>query len=230
MFLPELNKGTITDENGKYIINNVPNGLIKIQFSFVGYNTVIQSIKITSQENVLNVNLSVAYIQSQEVVISGGYVSSQHQNAVKIDILKDREIFLSGTPNLMEAITRVPGVDMIAKGPGVAKPVIRGLSMNDVLVLNNGVRFENYQYSEHHPLGIDEFGIDNIEIIKGPASLLYGSDAIGGVLNFISEKPAPLNSMIGDYNLQMFPNSLGIVNNLGIKGSTEKFFGGSFYA
>jgi iron complex outermembrane receptor protein len=226
VFLPELNKGTISDENGKYIINNVPNGLIKIQFSFVGYNTVIQSIKITSQENVLNVNLSVAYIQSQEVVISGGYVSSQLQNAVKIDILKDREIFLSGTPNLMEAITRVPGVDMIAKGPGVAKPVIRGLSMNDVLVLNNGVRFENYQYSEHHPLGIDEFGIDNIEIIKGPASLLYGSDAIGGVLNFISEKPAPLNSMIGDYNLQMFSNSLGIVNNLGIKGSTEKFFGG----
>jgi iron complex outermembrane receptor protein len=98
--------------------------------------------------------------------------------------------------------------------------------MNDILVLNNSVRYENYQYSDHHPLGIDEFGIDNVEIIKGPASLLYGSDAIGGVINFIKEKPAPVGSITGDYNLQLFSNSLGMTNNLGIKGATKNFHGG----
>ena len=115
---------------------------------------------------------------------------------------------------------------MISKGSGVSKPVIRGLSMNDILVLNNGVRFENYQYSSHHPLGIDEFGIDHVEIIKGPASLLYGSDAIGGVINFIKEKPAPIGSIMGDYNLHLYSNTLGMTNNFGIKGASRKFFGG----
>jgi iron complex outermembrane receptor protein len=98
--------------------------------------------------------------------------------------------------------------------------------MNDILVLNNGVRFENYQYSDHHPLGIDEFGIENVEIIKGPASLLYGSDAIGGVINFIKEKPATVDSIIGDYNMQLFSNTFGMSNNLGIKGASKKIFGG----
>ncbi len=158
--------------------------------------------------------------------LSGGYNSTQHENAVKIDVLKLDPHTIKNTPNFTEVLTQVPGVEMISKGSGVSKPVIRGLSMNDILVLNNGVRFENYQYSSHHPLGIDEFGIEDVEIIKGPASLLYGSDAIGGVINFIKEKPAPVGSIIGDYNLQFFSNTLGMTNNFGIKGASKKFFGG----
>jgi iron complex outermembrane recepter protein len=130
------------------------------------------------------------------------------------------------SPNLTEILTKIPGVDMISKGSGVSKPVIRGLSMNDILILNNGVRFENYQYSDHHPLGIDEFGIEDVEVIKGPSSLLYGSDAIGGVINFIREKPAPVGTIQGDYNMQLFSNTQGITNNLGVKGSSQRFFGG----
>ena len=159
-------------------------------------------------------------------MVSGVYNSTQHDNAVKIDVLKLDPHTIKTTPNFSEVLTQVPGVDMISKGSGVSKPVIRGLSMNDILVLNNGVRFENYQYSSHHPLGIDEFGIEDVEIIKGPASLLYGSDAIGGVINFIKEKPAPVGTIIGDYNLQLFSNTLGMTNNFGIKGASKKFFGG----
>ncbi|HNZ71952.1 MAG TPA: TonB-dependent receptor plug domain-containing protein, partial [Prolixibacteraceae bacterium] len=136
-------------------------------------------------------------------MVSGGYHSTQHENAVKIDVLKLNPKEITATPNFTEVLTRVPGVDMISKGSGISKPVIRGLSMNDILVLNNSVRYENYQYSSHHPLGIDEFGIEDVEVIKGPASLLYGSDAIGGVINFIKEKPAPQHTITGDYNLQL---------------------------
>ena len=174
----------------------------------------------------MNINLNSTTIEAGEVVISGGYNSTQHDNAVKIDVLNLNPLTIKNTPNFSEVLTRVPGVDMISKGSGVSKPVIRGLSMNDILVLNNGVRFENYQYSSHHPLGIDEFGIEDVEIIKGPASLLYGSDAIGGVINFIKEKPAPVNTISGDYNMQLFSNTLGMTNNFGIKGASKKFFGG----
>lgn len=226
VFLPELNKGTITNQTGEYLITDIPNGKIKIQFSFVGYNTEIKSIEISQPENNVDALLSIAIIQSQEVVITGGYVSSQHENAVKVDVLKSKDIDLSGTPNFMESLTQVPGVDMISKGQGISKPVIRGLSMNDVLVMNNGVRIENYQFSENHPLGIDDNDVERVEIIKGPASLLYGSDAIGGVVHFIKEKPAPTGKIMGDYRMQLHSNTLGMNNSLGLKGASKKFFAG----
>ena len=158
------------------------------------------------------------------ILVTGGFVSSQHENVVKIDVLKSKDISLSGTPNFMESLTKVPGVDMIAKGQGISKSVIRGLSMNDILVMNNGVRIENYQFSENHPLGIDENDVERIEVIKGPASLLYGSDAIGGVLNFIKEQPAPTGKIMGDYKMQLHSNTLGMNNSLGIKGASKHLF------
>lgn len=226
VFLPELNKGTITNQAGEYLITNIPSGKIKIQFSFVGYNTEIKIIEVLQPENKIDVLLTMAIIVSQEVVITGGYVSSQHENAVKIDVLKSKDIALSGTPNFMESLTQVPGVDMIAKGQGISKPVIRGLSMNNILVMNNGVRIENYQFSENHPLGIDDNDVERVEIIKGPASLLYGSDAIGGVINFIKEKPAPTGKISGDYRMQLHSNTLGMNNSIGLKGASKNLFGG----
>lgn len=226
VYVPDLNKGTVTNNNGIYELTNLPNGKITIQFSYVGYINHVGTIELAGENAVFDIMLKQTTIEAVEIVVSGGYNSTQHGNAVKIDVLKLNTHEIKSTPNFSEVLTRVPGVDMISKGSGVSRPVIRGLSMNDILVLNNGVRFENYQYSSHHPLGIDEFGIENVEIIKGPASLLYGSDAIGGVINFIKEKPAPINTIAGDYNLQLFSNTMGMTNNLGIKGASKKFFAG----
>ncbi len=226
IFVHDMNKGTVSNSNGTYALSSLPNGKIKIQFSTLGYTNRIETVELNGESLELNISLRQIAIEMEEIVVSGGYNSTQHENVVKIEILKLDPLKITNTPNFTEILTKVPGVDMISKGSGVSKPVIRGLSMNDILVLNNGVRFENYQYSSHHPLGIDEFGIDNVEIIKGPASLLYGSDAIGGVINFIKEKPAPIGSIIGDYNLHLYSNTLGMTNNLGIKGASGKFFGG----
>lgn len=226
VFIPDMNKGTVSDSKGKYELTGIPNGKMKIEFSYLGYTNRIETVILNKSDLKLDVQLAQTAIEAEELVVSGGYNSTQHENAVKIDILKMNSNSLKITPNFAEMLTRIPGVDMISKGSGVSKPVVRGMSMNDILVLNNGVRFENYQYSSHHPLGIDEFGVQDVEVIKGPASLLYGSDAIGGVLNFIKENPAPVGSIVGDYNLQLFSNSLGVTNNLGIKGASKKFFGG----
>ena len=226
VYLPEHNKGTLTDKNGEFVLTNLPKGKLKIQFSYVGYKTIIKTVFANNTETILNIEMETAVLQAEEVVISGGTYSTQHENAIKIDLIKSKEIASIGTPTFTEAITSIPGVDMIAKGTGVAKPVIRGLSMTNILMLNNGVKMENFQFSENHPFIIDEFGIDRIEIIKGPASLLYGSDAIGGVINVIKEKPAPIGKILGDYNMQYHSNTQGIVSNLGIKGSSENIFWG----
>ena len=105
-------------------------------------------------------------------------------------------------PSFIEALTDVPGVAMISKGPGVGTPVIRGLSLSNILFLNNGVPMQNFQFSENHPFMVDDNGIERVEIIKGPASLLYGSGAVAGVVNIIKESPAPDGKIMGDFNLK----------------------------
>ncbi len=192
----------------------------------MGYNNSIKTVNLLHGDTILYITLSKEIVQSQEVVVSGVTIGAQHENAIKIDVMRSRDILLSGTPNFMESLTKVPGVDMISKGQGISKPVIRGLSMNNILVMNNGIRIENYQFSEDHPLGIDGNSVGRVEIIKGPASLLFGSDAIGGVLNFIKEQPAPTGKIEGDYEMQLHSNTLGIDNSLGVKGASEHFFGG----
>ena len=226
IYLPEQNKGSLTDENGDYELSNLPSGKFKIQFSYVGYKTVIKTISITNAEHILNIEMEPTLLQTEEVVVSGSTHSTQHENALKIELIKSKDLLSAGTPTFTEAMTQIPGVDMISKGTGVAKPVIRGLSMTNILMLNNGVKMENFQFSENHPFIIDEFGIDRIEVIKGPASLLYGSDAVGGVINVLKEKPAPVGKILGDFNMQYHSNTEGIVSNLGIKGSSESFFWG----
>jgi iron complex outermembrane receptor protein len=226
IFLPEINKGTISDKNGNYEVADLPAGKFKIQYSFIGYVNRIETVIFTGNTIELNISFVPTVVKTDEIVITGGYSSTQHENAVKIESIKLDLADIKATPNFSEVLMKIPGVNMISKGSGVSKPVIRGLSMNDILILNNGVRNENYQYSDHHPLGIDEFGIEDVEVIKGPASLLYGSDAIGGVINFIKEKPAPVGTIAGDYTMQLFSNTLGITNNFGIKGSSKKLFGG----
>ena len=226
IFVPEQNKGTVADAEGKYELNNLPSSKLTLQFSFIGYTSRVETVFLHGDSLRLDIAMDISSNEMETVVVSGGHNSTQHATAVKIDVLKLDRQMSAATPTFAQSLTKIPGVDMISKGSGVSKPVIRGLSMNDILVLNNGVRFENYQYSSHHPLGIDEFGIENVEIIKGPASLLYGSDAIGGVVNFIKENPATIGSVAGDYNMQLFSNTSGIVNNVGVKASSKNIFGG----
>lgn len=222
VYISELNRGTYTDDKGSYSLSSLPAGKLRIMFSFIGYASQISAIDLHGNNVEVNATLSQTAVEADEVVVSGIYNSTQHNSAVKIDVLKIDPHSIKITPNFAEVLTRTPGVDMISKGDGVGRPVIRGLSLNDILILSDGVRFENYQYSDHHPLGIDEFGVGDVEVIKGPASLLYGSDAIGGVINFIREKSASAGTLEGDYNLQFFSNSLGMTNNLGIRGAGKK--------
>ena len=150
IFVPDMNKGTTSNNNGTYELSNLPNGKIKIQFSYIGYGNCVESVVLNGKSLELNIALTQTAIEAEEVVVSGGYSSTQHENAVKIDVLKLDPRAIISTPNFTEVLTKVSGVDMISKGSGVSKPVIRGLSMNDILVLNNGVRFENYQYSKEN--------------------------------------------------------------------------------
>ncbi len=223
VYISELSKGTVTDSLGFFKFDKLPVGHFHVQFSFIGYSTKVEHLNFSDENVTLNIELDKVVIQSQEVVVSGGGYMSQHENAIKIETINSNEISELNNISFIQSLSSIAGVDLISKGPGVASPVIRGLSLSNVLVLNNGIRLENFQFSENHPFIIDEYGIEKVEIIKGPASLLYGSDAIGGVINLIRERNEQNGKIAGDVNTVYYSNTNGYQGNFGFKGSKTIF-------
>ena len=126
-----------------------------------------------------------------EVVIMGNnsrkdMLMKSSQSLVRID---KSEIVSSLSGSLMQSLSSIPGVKAINIGSSQSKPAIRGLGFNRMAVTENGIKHEGQQWGEEHGLEIDQFAVDCVEIIKGPAALLYGSDAIGGVINLYSDIP-----------------------------------------
>ncbi len=217
--IPELSSGTFTNAKGVYHLNDLPKGSFLVRFSFVGYETVVKKIALTGTPVTINVKLKTQVVQGEEVIVTGSFTETQHENTIKIDALNAKNIADNASPSFMNTLVSVPGVAMISKGPGVATPVIRGLSTSNVLLLNNGIPMENFQFSEDHPYMIDASGVGHIEIIKGPASLLYGSGAVAGVINVLPEPVASEGHIEGDATLKFFSNTAGTSSSLGIKGN-----------
>ncbi|MBI9056366.1 MAG: TonB-dependent receptor [Labilibaculum sp.] len=224
IFIPELQKGTISESDGSYELDHLPSGKLTIQFSFIGYESVIETITIKPEDNFLDIALSFTSVTTQDIVVSGGFPSAQHENSIKISVLSKDKLEKLVKPSLGEKLASIPGVDIISRSPGVSTPVIRGLSLNNIIFLNNGVRLENFQFSTDHPFLVNEQGADHIEVIKGPASLLYGSDAMGGVINILREKPAPANTLQADVSTEYHSVTRGYNNNIGVKSSSENWF------
>ncbi len=223
IYAPEIHKGTTTDANGKFSLNNVPNGTFKITFVNVGFETQNQIVTIKSTQTTLNIILKEPYFQMDEVIVSTAFNKIQSQNVMKVEHETIKELQRKGTSTLIEGLATIPGVSQISTGTSIGKPVIRGLSGNRVLVYSQGVRIENQQFGDEHGLGLNDAGIESVEVIKGPASLLYGSDALGGVLYFNPEKFADAGTFTTNFSQKFFSNTIGSNSSLGLKTSAENW-------
>ncbi len=223
VYAPELHKGTTTDENGKYTLNNLPKGGLRIAFTFVGYTTQNKNIEKLLKENTLDILLSQAAFEMDEVIVSTAFSKLQSQNVMKVEHETIKTLQQKGTSTLIEGLATIPGVSQISTGTSIGKPVIRGLSGNRVLVYSQGVRLENQQFGDEHGLGLNDSGVESVEVIKGPASLLYGSDALGGVLYFNPEKFADAGDFKANFSQKYFTNTQGSNSSIGLKTSTENW-------
>ncbi|MFV8322105.1 TonB-dependent receptor [Flavobacterium sp. LS2R12] len=223
VYASELHKGTTTDENGKYTFSNLPNRNLKISFTFVGFATQNKTITSLQKENTLDVILEEAIFEMDEVIVSTAFNKIQSQNVMKVEHESIKNLQRKGTATLIEGLATIPGVSQVSTGTSIGKPVIRGLSGNRVLVYSQGVRIENQQFGDEHGLGLNDSGIESVEVIKGPASLLYGSDALGGVLYFNPEKFADANTFKANFSQKYFSNTAGSNSSLGLKTSTDNW-------
>ncbi|MFW5761505.1 MAG: TonB-dependent receptor [Cyclobacteriaceae bacterium] len=220
--------GTITLADGSYQIA-LPGNLksLMVEFSFIGFRPKLQSISPLEGENILDVSLIESPLELQEITLTAGFVKEKELLPYAISTVMKKDLISNGGVNLAQALARNPGVYFSSFGNGVGKPVIRGLTNANVIMLNNGAKLENFNFSSSHPFLVDEFTADRIEIMKGPASLQYGSDAVGGVVNVIRERPAQAQSISGEFISHYNNNTNGYMNSLGIKASGKTFFFGT---
>jgi len=200
LLLPDQ-KGTVADVNGKFFIRNLPVGTYEVEISYLGYNTYKETILIDKDQD-LHINLRHMLQTLQEVVVTDNYVENyKNEEPLNIEIVNEDYIKQNLGGSLMKSLERLPGVSTIDIGSGQSKPVIRGLGFNRVVVVENGIKHEGQQWGADHGLEIDQFSSDRIEVVKGPSSLIYGSDAIGGVINISQAKALPKNTVGGTIDL-----------------------------
>jgi iron complex outermembrane receptor protein len=193
----DLKQGAATGPDGSFGFPNLPRGRFTVQVRSLGYNTVTQTVD-TGSGQPLEVKLTAAATEIGQVVVTGVSQATQlRRSPVPTTVVDRTRLNQTSSTNVVDAIAHTPGLAQITTGAAISKPVVRGLGYNRVVTLNNGARQEGQQWGDEHGIELDEFSIDRAEIIKGPGSLLYGSDAMAGVINFVAPDPVSEGRIMG---------------------------------
>jgi iron complex outermembrane receptor protein len=198
VLFPDLKVGSTTNQQGVFRLQNIPSGKYLVEVSFTGYASIVEYIELKGNTE-KNFSLSRSYAENEAVTVTGvSAATSVKRTPVPVNILKKEELLQGTSTNLIDALSKTPGVTQISTGLVISKPSIRGLGYNRVVVVNDGIRQEGQQWGDEHGIEIDEYNVTKAEILKGPASLMYGSDALAGVVNIISILPAAEGTIKGN--------------------------------
>lgn len=198
VYLHETMQGSYTDESGLFSIPNIKAGNYHLHVQLTGYHAFSADLSLRADTQI-NIVLHEGIHLLHEVTVEAGMTKDQpSENPLQVSIMGEEQIFRNPANNLSEGLKRLPGISALQTGMGISRPVIRGMSGNRVLVAENGIKQEGQQWGADHGLEIDPFQLEQIEIIKGPASLAYGSDATAGVVHI---RPAS-SGKVGEHELK----------------------------
>ncbi len=184
--IPALHRTAVTDTAGKFVFENLSAGIYAVRITTIGYGAETRTVTLAAGDATLNVAL-----QSTPLEVSGVTVTAKPQptdvltSPQSVSVVEGRQLDRQRGQNIMKAIENSPGVSLLTTGAGIAKPVIRGLTSQRVLVVTDGVRQEGQQWGDEHGPEIDPLDVEKIEVVRGPGSVLYGSDALSGVVNIV---------------------------------------------
>jgi iron complex outermembrane receptor protein len=208
IYIHEIRTGAISNNNGVYKSRYLNPGRYLVEVSYQGYASEIETIKIQGNTE-QNFSLIPAIVEQQAVTVTGVSSATRvKQSSQPVIIIKPEDLIQTTSSNAIDALSKiVPGVSSVSTGPAISKPIIRGLGYNRVVTVNNGVRQEGQQWGDEHGIEIDDYSIQRVEILKGPASLMYGSDALAGVINIITHTPVLENSLKANFLSEYQTNS-----------------------
>lgn len=179
VFIASLGKGAVADEQGHYRIEGLCPGTYQVRVNHLGCEPTTREVRLNSSMTI-DFKLEHHAEQLHELEVIQARPDEQVGQPTRSVDREDMER-ASGT-GVAELLARVPGVTVLATGPTIGKPVIHGLSGNRVLILNQGIRQEDQQWGSEHAPSLDPLSADRITVVKGAASVQYGSDAIGGAV------------------------------------------------
>jgi iron complex outermembrane receptor protein len=197
VMLADSRTGVATDSSGIYTLKNIPVGHTIVEVSYAGYKTLVEHLDLSATAT-HDFSLTASMLVNEGVTITAvANATSIRKASIPISRVNKTELLRTPSTNIIDALSRQPGISQLSTGPAISKPVIRGLGYNRLVVINDGVRQEGQQWGDEHGIEIDENSVSRVEIVKGPASLIYGSDAIAGVINILTTAPVPANTIRG---------------------------------
>ena len=217
LYIASANVYTETDAKGSFQFPATLHPAFKFQIYKTGYVSQLLENSVPSANWKIYLKPNVNDLE--ELVIYGNQEELKSGTANNIDVIGTDKMRELGALNLSDGMAKLPGVSQLNTGPGISKPVIRGLNGNRIQTVLFGIRFDNQQWQDEHGLGLSDVGIDRVEILKGPSTLFYGSEAMGGVINIIGEKPAKMNSTESSLSSRYFSNTNGYAVDAGVKKS-----------
>ena len=193
--IEEANRTATTDAEGHYEFSNLPGGTFSVSFALVGYAPEVRRVTLRNTAVTLDVTMRPSVVELSELQVTATPLATTPLTSPQpTAILGGADLRVAQAPTLGETLEGTAGVHSLSTGPGIGKPVIRGLTSNRVLVLDDGVRLETQQWGDEHGPNLSTAEAERIEVIRGPASVLHGSDALGGVINVV---PKELPDAIG---------------------------------
>ena len=180
-----------TDSLGRYRFSALAPGAYTLSFARVGRAPVARRVSLTSEVRQLDVTMRESRVQLAAVQVTATTGATRAQDSPQpTAVLEGPELRASQGAALGETLELVPGVRSLSMTTGVGKPVIRGMTHYRVVTLDNGQRSETQAWGHDHSPNVETAAAERVEVIKGPASVLYGSDALGGVVNVVAS-PVP---------------------------------------
>ncbi len=182
--LVELSRITTADTRGEFIFKNVPKGVFTLGVHLKGFSSYHGRISVPLRKKLI-IPLAIAEFEEEITVTALPFSSRQLEIAPQVDMVDGDEIAKDATASIGDALKKVPGISNIPTGNGLGTPVIRGMTGNRIRILNDGFPLNHQQFSWRHSPNIEASLADRIEVVRGPATVLYGPDAMSGVINVL---------------------------------------------
>lgn len=185
-------QGVVTDQQGRFSVD-LPKGGHLLMVVRIGYKEKEVPLQLSADTSLL-IQLEEELLRLNSVtILADGVQGRLRTQALSSSVVDKEYLRINNSSSLMKSLDKMPGVGAVEIGQGLSKPIIRGLGFNRIAVTENGIKQQGQQWGADHGLEIDQFNVERVEVVRGPMSLQYGSDAIGGVVSIL-----PLRRLVSD--------------------------------
>lgn len=206
-----------SDRHGHVDIQRLPLRVVSLRARMLGYVAITRPVDLRVDDVVLKLRLEPVALRLSQVAIVADSLADPLAQVAAVSSMDRAALDAHRGQTLGETIKQLPGVAVIQLGPSIAKPVVRGLNSQRVVVLSGGLRQEDQQWGTEHAPNMDSFEADAVTVVRGAGTVLYGADALGGVVRVDYRPVLDTGSLRADWSSNVFSNSRQVAMSFGVE-------------